>query len=280
MPPGHAAVIAALFIVGAELIKQLILHRSAPLEGLRVFLSRIIAGLHEGVLNGAQLAVVIAVIGVLVDMMTITGFAQKLSNLMLGVADGNLIALLCLAALSCLIFGLGMPTPAAYSLVAVLGAPALVEYGVDLLTAHMFVFFLANMSAVTPPIALAALVASKLAKASYARTALTASMLGLPGFVVPFLFVLYPELLMLEGTWPTRILTAFTCFLGFVALNIALSGTMLTSNLSVWMRAIAFGTGALLIWPSLPLTILGFAGFAALAFLNAQIKTAPKTSTT
>lgn len=280
MPPGHAAVVASLFIIGSEFVKQLILHRSAPLEGLRVSLNRIIGGLHEGVFNGAQLAVVIAVIGVLVDMMTITGFAQKLSNLMLGVADDNLIVLLCLAALSCLVFGLGMPTPAAYSLVAVVGAPALVEYGVELLTAHMFVFFFANMSAVTPPVALAALVASKLAKASYSRTALTASMLGLPGFVIPFLFIVYPELLMLDGSWPLRILTFAACFAGFAAVNVALSGTMLTANLPIWMRFAALVVGALLIWPSIVMTLIGFVGFAGLIFANSKFAPSPNISTT
>nr|WP_276562450.1 TRAP transporter fused permease subunit [Hoeflea prorocentri] len=268
MPPGHAAVIAALFIAAAELVKQLLLHRAAPGEGLRIAINRIVAGLHEGVLNGAQLAVVIAVIGVLVDMMTITGFAQKLSNLMLGVADDNLIVLLCLAALSCLVFGLGMPTPAAYSLVAVVGAPALVDFGVEMLTAHMFVFFFANMSAVTPPVALAALVASKLAQASYARTALIASMLGLPGFVIPFLFVVYPELLMLEGALPQRFLTFIACLVGFAAVNVAVSGTMLTPNLPVRMRLAAAATGALLLWPSLIATLIGFVAFAVLLFVD------------
>jgi hypothetical protein len=134
-------VITALFIIAPEIVKQVWLNRSAPFSGLKAALRRFIAGLHEAVVNGAQLAVVIAVIGVLVNMMTITGFAQKLSNLMLGVADDSMIILLCLAALSCLVFGLGMPTPAAYALVAVVGAPALVDFGVELLTAHMFVFF-------------------------------------------------------------------------------------------------------------------------------------------
>ncbi|MCW1951095.1 MAG: TRAP transporter fused permease subunit [Octadecabacter sp.] len=268
MPPGHAAVIAALFIIASEIVKQVLLNRLAPFTGLRIALRRILAGLHEGVVNGAQLAVVIAVIGVLVDMMTITGFAQKLSNLMLGVADDSMIILLCLAALSCLVFGLGMPTPAAYSLVAVVGAPALVDFGVELLTAHMFVFFFANMSAVTPPVALAALVASKLAKDSYARTAFTASVLGLPGFMIPFLFIVYPEILMLEGTLLTRALAFGSIFAGFVALNVALSGTMLTANLPPLYRLGALIAAGLLLWPSVLASAIGLALFLILLWLD------------
>lgn len=249
MPPGHAAVIATIFIIASELIKQLFVSGGSFGDSLRNWLYRILAGLHEGVRNGAQLAVVIAVIGVLVDMMTVTGFAQKLSNLMLSVAEGNLLLLLVLAALSCLIFGLGMPTPAAYSLVAVVGAPALVGYGIDVLAAHMYVFFFANMSAVTPPVALAALVASKLAKDSYMHTAFLASRLAIPGFVLPFLFIYNPELLMLEGSLSTRALTFVTTLLGFVALNAALSGTLFQSGMPVSMRCIVAACGIALIAP-------------------------------
>jgi len=261
MPPGHAAVVATIFIAVAEVAKQLLIHRRNLIEGVKQSISRILSGLHDGVSNGVQLAVVIAVIGVLVDMMTTTGFAQKLSNLMLGVADENLLILLALAALSCLIFGLGMPTPAAYSLVAVVGAPALVDFGIDVLAAHMFVFFFANMSAITPPVALAALVGAKLANASYPKTALIASRLGLPGFILPFLFVLYPELLMLEGNLLTRITTFALTLLSFVALNIALSGTLLRPRIEWWMRVLTFVSTACLIYPSLYLKLAGLACF-------------------
>lgn len=249
MPPGHAAVIATIFIITTELLKQLFMNGGSFGDALRNWFYRILAGLHEGVRNGAQLAVVIAVIGVLVDMMTVTGFAQKLSNLMLSVAEGNLLLLLVLAALSCLIFGLGMPTPAAYSLVAVVGAPALVGYGIDVLAAHMYVFFFANMSAVTPPVALAALVASKLAKDSYMRTAFLASRLAIPGFVLPFLFIYNPELLMLEGSVSTRALTFVTTLVGFVALNAALSGTLFQSGMPVSTRCIVAACAIALIAP-------------------------------
>jgi len=257
MPPGHAAVLATGFIVSTELIKQLLKSDTTISNGFQNWLDRILAGLHEGVRNGAQLAVVIAVIGVLVDMMTVTGFAQKLSNLMLGVAEGNQILLLVLAAASCLVFGLGMPTPAAYSLVAVIGAPALVGYGIDVLAAHMYVFFFANMSAVTPPVALAALVASKLAKASYMRTAFIASRLAIPGFVLPFLFIYNPELLMLEGSVASRLFLFITILLGFIALNIALSGTLFRSGMPAMSRWIIAACAVALIYPTIWIKLLG-----------------------
>ncbi|MBX2838146.1 MAG: TRAP transporter fused permease subunit [Gammaproteobacteria bacterium] len=271
MPPGHAAVIAAMFIIVSELVKQIIRHFNSPLQGLRNWLQRILSGLHEGVRNGAQLAVVIAVIGVLVDMMTTTGFAQKLSNLMLSVAEGKLILLLVLAALSCLIFGLGMPTPAAYSLVAVVGAPALVGYGIDVLAAHMYVFFFANMSAVTPPVALAALVASKLAKDSYMKTAFLASRLAIPGFVLPFLFIYNPELLMLEGSIATRLLSFLTTLFGFVALNVALSGTLFRTDMAASVRCIVAISAVALIYPLIWVKVLGGFIFMIVAYRDGLV---------
>ncbi|SEK10975.1 Sialic acid TRAP transporter permease protein SiaT [Marinovum algicola] len=223
MPPAMAGVISMLFIVVTEASKQLIVHRADPLEGLRIFGQRMYDGALDGVTNGAQLAVIIAIIGIIVDLMTITGFAQRLSHIVLSLSDVSLLLLLLLVALSCLIFGLGMPTAAAYSLVAVLGAPALVGFGVDLLAAHMFVFFFANMSAITPPVALASLVASKVAGASYMKTAVASLRLGLPGFVLPFLFVYYPGVLLQGDSIPEIVITILSVLMFFVALNMLLS---------------------------------------------------------
>ena len=104
-----------------------------------------------------------------------------------------------IVALACMVFGLGLPTPAAYLLVALLGAPALVEIGVPLLAAHFFVFYFANVSALTPPVAIAALVAANIAKAKFLPTALIGIRLSLPAFLLPFLFLAHPQILGLEG---------------------------------------------------------------------------------
>jgi TRAP-type uncharacterized transport system fused permease subunit len=117
-----------------------------------------------------------------------------------------------------------MPTPAAYILVALLGVPALERVGVPQLSAHMFVFYFANMSAITPPVAVAALVAAKLAAASYFRTAFAACRLGLAGFILPFLFVYDPAILLLRGSIVEQWLTFSGALLALVAINMALVG--------------------------------------------------------
>ena len=283
IPPAHAGISASAFVVFTELGKQLWLHREAPLNGLKAAARRILSGFYDGVRNGAQIAVVIAVIGIIVDMMTITGFAQKLSNMILALADSSLWILLLLAAISCLIFGLGMPTPAAYSIVAVLGAPALVEFGVDLLAAHMFVFFYANMSAITPPVALAALVGSKIANGNYVGTAINASRLGLPGFLLPVLFIVSPELLMLEGSGWDRAVIFVCVLLLFVALNAALSGSAFTPRLPVVFRIVLIGAAVCLGIPDTTSRLIGFAlaiGVFALNYLQSSREASDSKATT
>ncbi|MFC3630955.1 TRAP transporter permease [Paracoccus angustae] len=266
IPPAHSGMIASAFIVVAEFGKQLYIHRNAPMEGVRATCRRVISGLYDGVGNGAQIAVVIGAIGIIVDMLTVTGFAQKLSNIMLSVAGDGPWMLLLLAAISCLVFGLGMPTPAAYSIVAVLAAPALVDYGIDVLAAHMYVFFYANMSAVTPPVALAALVGAKIAGADYMRTAIKATCLGLPGFILPVMFIISPELLMLEGSVAQRGLTFVAVLAMFVALNAAISGTTFERGMPIVMRSAMLICAALLAWPSPVIRIAGLA-LLAIAFV-------------
>src|SRR5690606_19148251 len=106
---------------------------------------------------------------------------------------------LLIAAGTCLAFGLGLPTSAAYFLVALLGAPALVALDVPMLAAHLFVFYFANVSAITPPIAIASMVAANIAGARFMPTAFLSVRLGLPGFLLPFLFIAHPEILGLGG---------------------------------------------------------------------------------
>ena len=224
MPPAFAAAYAMAVIAVTETIKHVWGTRRAPCTGLVAAARVLLKGLAEGARAGAELAVVIAAIGIFVDVLVTTGFAQKLSYLILDLASGELWPIVCLTALACLVFGLGMPTPAAYILVALLGVPALERAGVPQLSAHMFVFYFANMSAITPPVAVAALVAAKLASAGYFRTAFASCRLGLAGFVLPFLFISAPAILLLEGSVIEQWLTALGAFLALCAINSGLVG--------------------------------------------------------
>ena len=223
-PPATAATQAILIISAAELLKGFASGRGARGAGLMASSHTVLRGMKEGAVLGAQLAIILATIGILTDIVVITGFAQKLSFLILSLAEGALWIPLLLSALACLIFGLGLPTPAAYVLVALFGVPALLDAGTPLLHAHMFVFYFANMSAITPPVALAPLVASKIAGGSYFKTAGVALQLGLPGFALPFLFAFYPGLLIQGGVQWAQISLAVSSLASVVLLNASATG--------------------------------------------------------
>ncbi|HZD53249.1 MAG TPA: TRAP transporter large permease subunit, partial [Woeseiaceae bacterium] len=258
MPPAFSAAYAMAAIASTEMLKQLWKARRQPWRGLGAGVRILAHGLADGVRTGAQLAIVIATIGIFVDVLVTTGFAQKLSYLILDLASDQLWLILVMTAMACLVFGLGMPTPAAYILVALLGVPALERVGVPRLAAHMFVFYFANMSALTPPVAVAALVAARLAGARYFRTAFAACRLGLPGFVLPFVFVQAPAILLIGSGAIEQWSVSLGALLALIAVNVALVGHAVTP-LS-WTARILAVFGALLILRfELPLAVAGAA---------------------
>ena len=198
-----------------------------------------------------------------IEVLTITGFAQKLSNTMLDLAGGDLALLLVIAAATCLAFGLGLPTSAAYFLVALLGAPAIVALGVPVLAAHLFVFYLANVSAITPPIAIASMVAANISGARFFHTAVLSVRLGLPGFLLPFLFVARPEMLGLGGAaFPEQLVYAVVAGTAVVSLNVAMEGFFL-SKMKLWERGLLLPAAFGLLYPGWAPTLMGFALVAA-----------------
>src|SRR3546814_15210 len=224
--PGRTSLEATGILLFVYVLRELVFSwRGVSIAGIVSNVVQLICRTaYSGARSGAQIAIIVAVIGVLVDLLTVTGFAQKLSFAMLEIAGGSLPLLLIMAAVACLAFGLGLPTSASYILVALMGAPALVALGVPLLAAHFFVFFFANISAITPPVAVCALVAAKIADASFFRTGFIAVRLGLPGFILPFLFVVHPEILGIDSSLPYTAFISAMALLGIVALNVMLEG--------------------------------------------------------
>ena len=237
-PAGLAALIAVLTLLGLDALITIITGYARPAAWAEAA-RRVLNGLIEGARSGAAVATVIAVIGVLIEVLTVTGFAQKLSFFMLDLSDGSLFTLSIVVALSCLVFGLGLPTSAAYFIVALFGAPALVELGVPLLAAHMFVFYFANLSAITPPVAVAALVGANIAEARFWPTAFQAVRLGLPGFLLPFLFLFEPQILGLQGHLGHQLIAIVQTVIATAALNFAIEGRIF-GRISLVERFILF----------------------------------------
>jgi TRAP-type uncharacterized transport system fused permease subunit len=274
-PAGTAALIAVLMVLGLDAIVTVSRGRATGASFIEAG-SRILNGIVEGARAGAMVATVIAVIGVLIEVLTVTGFAQKLSFAMLDLSDGSLFTLSIVVAVSCLVFGLGLPTSASYFIVALFGAPALVELGVPLLAAHMFVFYFANLSAVTPPVAVAALVGANIAKARFWGTSFEAVRLALPGFLLPFLFLFEPEILGLSGSFSMQLVAIAQALIATAALNFALEGLIKVPINAIERVLIGAAAIGLLYWnPWIELVSLGvIAAIVAWNFVQARRGTA------
>jgi TRAP transporter 4TM/12TM fusion protein len=170
-----------------------------------------------------QVAAACAAAGIVVGVASLTGIGLRMSELIVTLAGGRLFPALVLTALGSIVLGMGLPTTAAYVVLAALGAPALVELGVPLLAAHLFIFYFGVISNVTPPVSLAAYAASGIAGASAMRSSITAMVLALAGFLVPFLFVYGPPLLLIGNVFEVALAVA-TGSVGVVALAAATMG--------------------------------------------------------
>lgn len=266
IPAGNSALISVLLLLGLDMAVTVTRGRFS-LDAIREAIARVVNGLVEGARSGAAVATVIAVIGVLIELLTVTGFAQKLSFFMLDLSDGSLFTLSIVVAVSCLVFGLGLPTSASYFIVALFGAPALVETGVPLMAAHMFVFYFANLSAVTPPVAVAALVGANIAKASFWGTSFNAVRLALPGFLMPFLFLFEPEILGLSGDFSRQAIAVGQAIVATGALNCALEGRIFARISVVERIVLAVAALGLLYW-NVQIELVSLAVIALLAAWN------------
>jgi TRAP-type uncharacterized transport system fused permease subunit len=185
----------------------------------------------------------------IVGILSVTGLGYAFTLLLLKVGAGNLFLLLLMAALLCIILGMGMPTVAVYIILAALIAPSLVELGVLPIAAHMFVMYLGMMSFLTPPVAIAAFFAASMAGASPMATSWAAVRFSWTAYVVPFLFVFSPALLLQSPDVGLTILTVSTAIAGVWLMSAAMIGYV-RRPVGLVMRAGIMAGGILLLIPT------------------------------
>lgn len=190
-----------------------------------------------------------AAAGLVVGSINLTGIGFKLFSLIMGLTGGILFLVLLFSMLGSAVMGMGVPTTAAYIVVAVTCAPVLIDFGVTPMGAHMFVFYFAILSAITPPVALAAYAAAGIAGSKPMRIGWTAVGLGLSAFVVPFIFVYNPELLG-EGSIGRVLFAAGTAVIGVSAISAASTG-YLADLLTRFERILLAAAGLTLIVPGI-----------------------------
>jgi TRAP transporter 4TM/12TM fusion protein len=208
--------------------------------------------------------------GLIIGVLSITGLAFTFSSVLVSLAKGNIFLLLLLSAIGSSILGMGMPVTAAYLLMVVLAAPALVNMGIPNLLAHMFVFYYGVLSFLTPPVCLAAYAAASLAGANMTQTAFQAMRLGIAAYLVPFIFAYKPALL-LQGT-PMQVMEAciFAVIgVGFIAIGVE---GFLFRSLDLWKRAVLVAGGIIVMIPGLSFDALGLCIVAPVLLIEWKAK--------
>ncbi len=212
-----------------------------------------------------QVAAACAAAGIVVGVVSLTGIGLRMSEFIITLSGGHLPIALVLTAIGSIILGMGIPPAAAYIVLAALGAPALVELGVPLLAAHLFIFYFGCLSNVTPPVALAGYAAAGIAGSPPMRTAFTALTLASAGFIVPFMFV-YGSPLLLQGSVPVIVLAVLTGAVGVTALAAATVGYG-HHPLAAWERLLLAVAAVALIRPGVLTDAVGF-GIVALVVIG------------
>ncbi len=227
---------------------------------------RLLAALEKGGKEAGSVAVPCAVAGVVIGVVINSGLGLKFTDLMIYFSGGVLIITLILVMVAVIILGMGMPTSAAYLLAAILMAPALINLGVAPLAAHMFIFYFAVISMITPPVALAAYAAASIGEADLWETGITAFKIAIPGFLIPFIFV-YDNGLLLKGPWVEIVWRTLITIIGIIGLAGSIMGYY-ARRTTLFDRVLLFIGSILLILPEKITDFMGLAILAGLFFLQ------------
>jgi TRAP-type uncharacterized transport system fused permease subunit len=217
--------------------------------------SRILAAFREAVSRWMTVAVVTAAVGILIGSLELSGVGLNISRFVVDLGGGNFLLTLVLIGIACLIVGMGLDALPAYVTLATLFAPALIQFGVSPLQAHLYVIYWGLASFFTPPTCLAVFVTAGIAKSSIWLSGWEALRLGIAAFLVPIIFVANDALLM-EGTPVDIAIAIITAVTGSVLLAAGIHG-YLTSRLNLVQRLLVGVGGLLLVVPGVYVPLSG-----------------------
>lgn len=232
----------------------------------------ILGAMESGAKGAVGVACACACAGMIVGVVTLTGFGLKIAEVIVQIAQGRLIPTLLLTMISSIILGMGLPTTAKYIVLATMAVPAITKLGVNLMSAHLFILYFGVVADVTPPVALAAYAGAGIAGANSMRTGFQAFKLAIGAFIIPYIFVINPHLIMVDSIVGTTVNwlpitaalpTIVTALIG----TVCLAGTVesyLFGKLRIWQRVILLLAAFALLDPKLLTDVIGL---AALAFI-------------
>ena len=248
---GYSAPYAALCGIASVFPVAMLRRTTRHVVTFRNFL----LALADGARGTIAVAMACATAGIVIGIIAWTGVGIEFTGLVVRLSQETLILALILTAIAGIILGMGLPTTPAYIIQVALLVPALVKLNVQLEAAHLFVFYFAILSAITPPVAIAVFAASGLSGGGLWQTGIAAVKLGATGYVVPFMFVFAPSLILI-GEWGDVLLTVITATLGVTLLASSLHGYLFRDALW-WERAALFVAALLLVKPGLVTDLIG-----------------------
>lgn len=206
----------------------------------------------------------------IVGTVTLTGIGLKLAGGLLSMSGGNILLALFFTMIASIVLGMGVPTTANYVIMATITAPIVLQLGVDLLPAHMFVFYFGIVADITPPVALAAYAGSAIARSNPLKTGVQATKLAIAAFIIPYIFALNPSLLLL-GSEPLAIINVtISALVGMTGVAAATEGYLLT-KMNPIVRIISLIGGLMLIIPGIQTDIGGLV-LVGIAFAIQKIR--------
>lgn len=256
IPPTMCAFEATILIVICTIIKNIITKNKDNIS-----VGTYIKAIEDAVKGTVAVAIACTLAGTIVANIYLTGVGIKFSSVLMYLAHGYLFPTIFLSALLAVIFGMGIPTSASYVLAVSLAGPALVASGIPILHAHFFIAWYAGLATITPPVCISSYMAAGIAKVDNPlKTGWIAVFLASGGFIVPFLFIYRPELL-LTGTTIDTLKTVFVVIIGIFAISTVLFGNFLYYKYKFYETIIVIISAFMLFWPSYIINILGLLTF-------------------
>jgi TRAP transporter 4TM/12TM fusion protein len=237
---GSTVIFSAFWAIVATIVV------SMSRKSTRMSIRQILDAFSEGTRAVVSVAVACAVVGIIIGVVSITGFGLNMANAIIQLGQANLMATLFLTMITCMILGMGLPSIPAYLITATMAAPALVRLGIPPLAAHMFVFYFAMFANITPPVALASFAAAGLSGGDPMKTGLQSVRLSLAGFIVPYMFIYNSALLLIDTSFFIALRVTITAIIGVCMIGMATEG-YLFKNMPPAIRIISFAGALLLI---------------------------------
>ncbi len=270
----HQLLIAQVSLSRAGMVSIVaVIFSSLLRKKTRMGFLQIVEGMSQGAQSSVSIAAICACAGIIVGVVSITGLGIKFSSVVIGLSHGSLFLCLLFTAIVCLFLGMGLPTTAAYIVGAAVAVPALIRLEVYPLAAHLFVFYFACISAITPPVCAAAYAGAAIAGSPIFKTGFTATKLGIAAYIVPFLFVYYPVLLM-RGSTEAILWSSATALIAVMAVSMAAEGCFYAGKVqfNFFQRVLFVGAFAGLIVPGWHSDLFGFLALLAGMVLNSDFR--------